>query len=102
MKVVGIGTHKGRCYEYLPIMTVPREEATQILHDGMFDTLQLDEEYAIRELESLAEKAKEGFATEAKKYEFNIPQISHREINNIVLSLNEMKNKITKRVSTIK
>lgn len=102
MKVVGIGTHKGRCYEYLPIMTVPREEATQILHDGMFDTLQLDEEYAIRELESLAEKAKEGFATEAKKYEFNIPQISHREINNIVLSLNEMKSKITKRVSTIK
>jgi len=102
MKVVGIGQHKGRCYEYLPIMTVPREEATEILHDGMFDTLQLDEEYAIRELESLVEKAKEGFATEAKKYEFNIPQISHREINNIVLSLNEMKNKITKRVSTIK
>jgi hypothetical protein len=102
MKVVGIGQHKGRCYEYLPIMTVPREEATKILHDGMFDTLQLDEEYAIRELESLAEKAKEGFATEAKKYEFNIPQISHREINNIVLSLNEMKSKITKRVSNIK
>ena len=102
MKVVGIGQHKGRCYEYLPIMTVPREEATQILHDGMFDTLQLDEEYAIRELESLVEKAKEGFATEAKKYEFNIPQISHKEINNIVLSLNEMKSKITKRVSTIK
>jgi hypothetical protein len=45
MKVVGIGQHKGRCYEYLPIMTVPREEATQILHDGDFDTLQLDDEY---------------------------------------------------------
>lgn len=102
MKIVGIGQHKGRCYEYLPIMTVPREEATQILHDGMFDTLQLDEEYAIRELESLEEKAKEGFAKEAKKYEFNIPAISQKEINNITLSLSEMKNKITKRVSTIK
>ena len=102
MKVVGIGQHKGRCYEYLPIMTLPREEATQILHDGMFDTLQLDEEYAIRELESLEEKAKEGFTKEAKKYEFNIPAISQKEINNITLSLNEMKNKITKRVSTIK
>ena len=56
MKVVGIGQHKGRCYEYLPIMTVPREEATSILHDGMFDTLELDEHYAIRELESLTEK----------------------------------------------
>jgi hypothetical protein len=102
MKVVGIGTHKGRCYEYLPIMTVPREEATKILHDGMFDTLQLDEEYAIRELESLTEKAKEGFATEAKKYEFNLPNISAVEITNIVNNLTQMKSTISKRVSTIK
>lgn len=102
MKVVGIGTHKGRCYEYLPIMTVARNEATRILHDGMFDTIQLDEEYAIRELESLAEKAKEGFSTEAKKYEFNLPQISASEINMIVANLSEMKTKIKDRVVTIK
>lgn len=102
MKVVGIGTHKGRCYEYLPIMTVPREEATRILHDGMFDTLELDEEYAIRELESLAEKAKEGFAAESKKYEFNMPAISATEITNIVNSLSDMKAKLSKRVTTIK
>ena len=102
MKVVGIGTHKGRCYEYLPIMTVPREEATRILHDGMFDTIQLDEDYAIRELESLAERAKEGFAAESKKYEFNMPAISATEITNIVNSLSEMKASISKRVSTIK
>jgi len=102
MKVVGIGTHKGRCYEYLPIMTVPREEATRILHDGMFDTLQLDEEYALRELEFLTEKAKEGFAVESKKYEFNIPAISASEINTIVANLSEMKAKITNRVITIK
>lgn len=102
MKVVGIGTHKGRCYEYLPIMTVPREEATRILHDGMFNTLELDEEYAIRELESLAEKAKEGFAAESKKYEFNMPAISATEITNIVNSLSEMKASISKRVTTIK
>jgi hypothetical protein len=102
MKVVGIGTHKGRCYEYLPIMTVPRNEATRILHDGQFDTLQLDEQYAIRELESLTEKVKDGFATEAKKYEFNLPQISASEINMIVANLSEMKSKIKDRVVTIK
>lgn len=101
MKVVGIGQHKGRCFEYLPIMTVPREEATRILHDGMFDTLQLDEDYAIRELESLAEKAQEGFATEAKKHQFNLPAISAVEIGNIVTSLKEMGNQISQRVVNI-
>lgn len=102
MKVVGIGEHKGRCYEYLPIMTVPREEATRILHDAQFDTIQLDEDYAIRELESLTEKVKDGFAAESRKYEFNLPAISACEINCIVNSLSEMKSAISKRVSTIK
>ena len=102
MKVVGIGTEKGRCWEYLPFMLTTVAEADQIMNDRSFDFLQLDEQYAIRELESLAEKAKEGFATEAKKHEFNMPSISAAEINAIVLNLNEMKAKITNRVNTIK
>ena len=101
MKVVGIGEHKGRCYEYLPIMTVPREEATSILHDLRFDTLQLDEDYAIRELEGLEAKAKEGFTTEVKKHEFNIPHMTYTEIEDIVASLSKMRETISKRVSTI-
>ena len=98
MKVVGIGEAKGRCYEYLPIMTVPREEATEILHDLDFDTLELDEEFAIRELQSLAEKAKEGFSKEAIKYEFNIPVISSSLINQIVTTLEDMKSSLRNRV----
>jgi hypothetical protein len=101
MKVVGIGQHKGRCYEYLPIMTVPREEATTILHDLSFDTLALDESYAIRELESLAERVKEGFAVESKKHQFNLPNISSAEINCIVNTLESMKFEISKRIVTI-
>ncbi len=102
MKVVGIGTEKGRCWEYLPFMLTTVEEADQIMNDRSFDFLQLDEQYAIRELESLTEKVKEGFAVEAKKHEFNIPSISAAEINAIVLNLNEMKARITNRVNTIK
>ena len=98
MKVVGIGESKGRCWEYLPIMTVPREEATEILHDLDFDTLQLDDSYAVRELEDLTEKAKDGFVAESKKHEFNMPHISTKEIENIVASLDEMKNEISKRI----
>jgi hypothetical protein len=101
MKVVGIGESKGRCWEYLPIMTVPREEATEILHDLDFDTLQLDDSYAIRELESLTDKAKEGFVAESRKHEFNIPHISTVEIENIVASLDSMKDEISSRVQVI-
>jgi len=102
MKVVGIGAVKGRCWEYLPFMLTTVAEADQIMNDRSFDFLQLDEQYAIRELESLAEKAKEGFAVESKKYEFNMPAISASEINMIVANLSEMKTKIKDRVVTIK
>jgi hypothetical protein len=98
MKVVGIGQHKGRCYEYLPIMTVPRNEATSILHDLDFDTMQLDDAYAIQELENLAEKVKEGFAAEAKKYNFNFPTINPQTVENIITSLEDMKQVIGGRV----
>jgi hypothetical protein len=98
MKVVGIGQHKGRCYEYLPIMTVPRNEATSILHDLDFDTMQLDDSYAIQELENLADKVKEGFAAEAKKYNFNFPTINPKTVENIIASLEDMKQVIGGRV----
>ena len=98
MKVVGIGTHKGRCYEYLPIMTVPREEATTILHDNKFDTLELDEEYALRELCDIETKVREGYVAESTKYEFNLPQISNIDVEEIVKSLDEMRDEIKNRV----
>jgi hypothetical protein len=101
MKVVGIGEAKGRCYEYLPIMTVSREESTEILHDLDFDTLELDEAFAIHELENLAERVKGGFVIEATKHQFNIPAMTHVQIENIVASLEEMKNTLSKRVSSI-
>jgi len=72
-----------------------------LMNSNDFDFLQLDEEYAIRELEDLADRAKDGFIAETSKYNFNLPSISTAEINSIVLSLNEMKNSITKRVSII-
>ena len=102
MKVVGIGEAKGRCYEYLPIMTVSREESTEILHDLDFDTLELDEAFAIHELENLAEKVKGGFVIEATKHQFNIPAMTHSQIENIVASLEEMKYSISNRVNIIK
>ena len=102
MKVVGIGEQKGRCYEYLPIMTVSREESTEILHDLDFDTLELDEAFVIRELQNLAEKAKEGFVVEAKKHQFNIPAMNISIIDNIVSSLEEMKYSISNRINIIK
>ena len=101
MKVVGIGDSKGRCYEYLPIMTVPRDEATTLLHDLDFDTLELDDAYAINELDDLADKVKAGFAAEAKKHAVNFPTISMNDVRDIINTLNEMRDVIGDRVKSI-
>jgi len=101
MKVVGIGTAKGRCYEYLPISTVSRDEATQILHDLDFSTIDLDEYYVESELDFLSERAQSTFAEEAKKYNFNLPAISSIEIGNIVNCLNKMKDELNGRVKEV-
>ena len=72
-----------------------------ILHDLDFDTLELDEDYAIRELQNLAEKAKEGFATEMKKHSFDIPKMSSSTIETTVASLEKMRDALSKRVTSI-
>ena len=101
MKVVGIGSAKGRCYEYLPIMTVPRDEATEILRDLDFDTIDLDEFYVENQLESLSEKAMEAFTEETKKHQFNLSAISSSEIGKIVKDLNKIKDDLRKRVQEV-
>lgn len=101
MTVVGIGESKGRCYEYFPVMTVPREEATQILHDTDFDTIDLGEEYATQQIEGLEERVRGNIAAEAKKHEFNIPTISTTEITSIVKSLSEIRDELSNRVVLI-
>lgn len=98
MKVVGIGSVKGRCYEYLPFMVTTVQEADEIMKSRDFDFLQLDEQYAIEELENLNQKVRDGFAAEARKYEFNLPTISTKEMSNIISSLEEMKASIENRV----
>jgi hypothetical protein len=46
----------------------------------------------------LAEKVKEGFAAEAKKYNFNFPTINPQTVENIISSLEDMKQVIDGRV----
>ncbi len=102
MKVIGIGTEKGRCYEYLPFMTTSVEEADEIMNSKDFDFGELDESYAVHELESLEDKVKEGFAKEFVKYQFNLPSLSSSDVTHIITSLNDMKAEIKGRVVEIK
>lgn len=101
MKVVGIGKEKGRCYEYLPFMTTSVGEANEIMNSNEFDFLQLDEKYAIDELANLEENVKRGFASEAKKHEFNLPTLSSIEMRNIISSLEDIQKEVEKRVVTL-
>lgn len=97
MKVVGIGDTKGRCYEYLPIMAVNRSEVTKILRDKDFNTLELDEWYAVEELKGLEEKVKTSFVEEAKKHTYK-KSIDEAELKPIIASLLTIKDTIKDRV----
>ena len=82
-------------------MTVPRDEATKILHDLDFDTIDLDEHYVQHEFDELEEKAKSNFAIEAKKHEFNIPSISVVDVRNIVDNLKKIKDELRERIQQV-
>lgn len=101
MKVVGIGTEKGRCWEYLPFMTTDINEANEIMSSHDFDFLELDEQYAIDELQDLEDKIKQGFATEVKKYDFNLPALTKEEITTICKSLTDIQEELKSRVVNI-
>jgi len=98
MKVVGIGSEKGRCYEYFPFMTTNVQEADEIMNSEDYDFLQMDEQYAIEQLEQLEDKVKKGFSAEAIKYEFNLPRMSTKEMRDIISQLGEMKDEISGRI----
>jgi uncharacterized protein YfbU (UPF0304 family) len=98
MKVVGIGSEKGRCWEYLPFMTSSVSEAEEIMMSEDFDFLELNEQYAIDELQDLEEKVKNGFVAEAKKYEFNFPSISSSQVRDIISILGDMNDAIKSRI----
>ena len=101
MKVVGIGSEKGRCWEYLPFMTTIVDEADAIMNSGDFDFMALDEQYAIDELNNLEENVKKGFAIEAKKHNFNLPNLNSSEIKTIVTNLDSIKENLKSRVVTV-
>jgi hypothetical protein len=63
--------------------------------------LELDDQYAVRELESLVERTQAGFVAESRKYDFNIPNISISEIKGITASLEEMYSEIVGRIKNI-
>ncbi len=98
MTVVGIGSEKGRCYEYFPFMTTNVEEADEIMNSEDYDFLQMDEHYTIEQLEQLEDRVKKGFSAETTKYEFNLPHMSTKEMRDIISQLGEMKDEISSRV----
>lgn len=101
MKVVGIGEYKGRCYEYLPIMTVSTDESTEILHDLDFDTLELDESYAIHELNSIEEHLASEFVSEEDEERFRVPRLSPTDKSNLTSILDNLREEVSKRIVSV-
>lgn len=66
--VVGFGSQKGRCYEYLPLCAMERNEAKELLMSGDFDTTAIEDVDYEEEMQGLEEKVKASFTAEAKRY----------------------------------
>jgi len=82
----------------LPFMTSSVAEAEEIMNCEDYDFLELNEQYAIDELQDLEDKVKNGFVAEAKKYEFNFPSISSSQVRDIISILAEMNEVIKSRI----
>jgi hypothetical protein len=67
--VVGLGSSKGRCYEYLPLCAIERGSALELLKSGEFDTTAIEDADYAEEMENLEEKVRRSFTAEAKRYE---------------------------------
>lgn len=102
-KVVGLGRDgvKGRTYEYLPVMVLPKAKANLMLRDKDFDTLQLDEWYAEEELIALKEAAEGKVVKEDTPYVFNLKGVDKEIVKEATKSLQEIKEELTTRVKKI-
>ena len=82
--------------------TTLSKEEEHILDDESYDVMELGDIFEEKCSNDLVKYVQNSFTEEIKRHTFNIPAISNKEIQSIVLTLNEMKSSILNRVSEIK
>lgn len=82
-------------------MTVSTDESTEILHDLDFDTLELDESYAIHELNSIEEHLTSEFVSEEDEERFRIPRLSPTDKSNLTSILDTLREEVSKRIVSV-
>ena len=91
---------KMRTCRWFFAMTLPEDEAF-ILDDDDFDVMELGDIFEERCSSDLENYVHNSIAEEVQRHTFHIPKLSGTDITNIVISLDEMREKITDRVSLI-
>lgn len=81
-------------------MTLPEDEK-YILDDDDFDVTELGDIFEEKCMFNLEEHVKNGYAEEVKRHTYTLPSISSSEIKGIVNSLEQMQEKIMKRIVKI-
>lgn len=81
--------------------TVLSDEEKHILDNDDFAVLDLGDIFEEKCQTNMQEYVQNSFAEEVKRHTFQLPQINAREVTNIIHSLEEMKNTLSKRVSEI-
>lgn len=81
-------------------MTLPESEK-YILDDESFDVTNLGDLFEEECMTDIKEYVQTSFAEEVQRHTFAIPQLSAKELNTVVNSLDKMKSLISKRVSVV-
>jgi hypothetical protein len=82
--------------------TTLTQEEKHILDDDDFDVLDLGDAFEEQCLENIQEHIQNSFAEEVKRHTFDLSNISSIEVENIIESLEEMNNILSKRVQYYK
>ena len=92
---------KMRTCRWFFAMTLPEDEK-YILDDDDFDVSELGDVFEEQCSEDLVDYVHNSIAEEVKRHTFSIPKLSGVDITNIVRTLSQMKESLTKRVNVIK
>lgn len=99
-KVVGLGSNKGRAYEYLPLCVIDRYEISRMMEEGTFDYTEIENKDYEEQMKTIEEDVKASFTKETTNYglvnrtNYEINRFSSEQIHDTVQKIVDISNRV--------